>query len=110
MQRMVAEGHQLINHTWDHSSLTGANTQMPPKTPEQVAQQLADTEAVCATSLATRCAPISGHPTGITTRHAQLSLRQRVLADHLVDLRHPWLGRLGRSGDHRLLHDQYCRR
>ena len=46
VQRMVAEGHQLINHTWDHSSLTGANTQMPPMTPEQVSQQLADTEAV----------------------------------------------------------------
>jgi len=46
VRRMVAEGHQLINHTWDHSSLTGANTQMPPLTPEQVAQQLADTESV----------------------------------------------------------------
>jgi peptidoglycan-N-acetylglucosamine deacetylase len=46
VRRMVAEGHQLINHTWDHSSLTGANTQMPPMTPEQVTQQLADTEAV----------------------------------------------------------------
>jgi peptidoglycan-N-acetylglucosamine deacetylase len=46
VRRMVAEGHQLMNHTWDHSSLTGANTQMPPMTPEQVTQQLADTEAV----------------------------------------------------------------
>ncbi len=46
VQRMVAEGHQLINHTWDHSSLTGANTQMPPLSPEQAARQLADTEAV----------------------------------------------------------------
>jgi peptidoglycan/xylan/chitin deacetylase (PgdA/CDA1 family) len=46
VRRMVAEGHQLINHTWDHSSLTGANTGMPPETPEQVAQQLGDTEAV----------------------------------------------------------------
>jgi peptidoglycan/xylan/chitin deacetylase (PgdA/CDA1 family) len=46
VRRMVAEGHQLINHTWDHSSLTGANTQMSPMTPEQVTQQLADTEAV----------------------------------------------------------------
>jgi peptidoglycan-N-acetylglucosamine deacetylase len=46
VQRMVAEGHQLMNHTWDHSSLTGANTQMPPMAPEQVAQQLGDTEAV----------------------------------------------------------------
>jgi peptidoglycan/xylan/chitin deacetylase (PgdA/CDA1 family) len=46
VRRMVAEGHQLINHTWDHSSLTGANTQMPPLSPEQITQQLADTEAV----------------------------------------------------------------
>jgi peptidoglycan-N-acetylglucosamine deacetylase len=46
VRRMVAEGHQLMNHTWDHSSLTGANTQMPPMTLEQVTQQLADTEAV----------------------------------------------------------------
>jgi peptidoglycan/xylan/chitin deacetylase (PgdA/CDA1 family) len=46
VRRMVAEGHQLINHTWDHSSLTGANTQMPSMTPDQVSQQLADTEAV----------------------------------------------------------------
>jgi len=46
VRRMVAEGHQLINHTWDHSSLTGANTQMPPMSAEQVARQLADTETV----------------------------------------------------------------
>ncbi len=44
VRRMVAEGHQLINHTWDHPSLTGANTGMPPLTPEQVAAQLWDTE------------------------------------------------------------------
>jgi peptidoglycan/xylan/chitin deacetylase (PgdA/CDA1 family) len=46
VQRMVAEGHQLINHTWDHASLTGANTGLPPQTPEEVAQELGDTEAV----------------------------------------------------------------
>jgi peptidoglycan/xylan/chitin deacetylase (PgdA/CDA1 family) len=46
VQRMAAEGHQLINHTWDHASLTGANTGLPPQTPEQIAAQLADTEAV----------------------------------------------------------------
>jgi peptidoglycan-N-acetylglucosamine deacetylase len=46
VRRMVAEGHQLINHTWDHASLTGANTQLPPLSLEQVAQQLGDTEAV----------------------------------------------------------------
>jgi peptidoglycan-N-acetylglucosamine deacetylase len=46
VQRMVAEGHQIINHTWDHGSLTGANTGLPAQTPEQVAQQLGDTEAI----------------------------------------------------------------
>ncbi|MFN8664287.1 MAG: polysaccharide deacetylase family protein [Thermomicrobiales bacterium] len=44
VQRMVNEGHQLINHTWDHASLTGANTGMPPMTPEEVTQELASTE------------------------------------------------------------------
>lgn len=46
VQRMVAEGHQLINHTWDHPSLTGANTGMPPLTAEQVAAQLWETENI----------------------------------------------------------------
>jgi len=46
VQRMAAEGHQLINHTWDHASLTGANTGLPAQTPEEVATQLADTEAL----------------------------------------------------------------
>lgn len=44
VRRMVAEGHQLMNHTWDHPSLTGANTGMPPLTPDQVADQLWSTE------------------------------------------------------------------
>jgi peptidoglycan/xylan/chitin deacetylase (PgdA/CDA1 family) len=46
VKRMVAEGHQLINHTWDHASLTGANTGLPAMTPEQVAQELGDTEKI----------------------------------------------------------------
>lgn len=44
VQRMVNEGHQLINHTWDHASLTGANTGMPPMRPDQVVQELSSTE------------------------------------------------------------------
>jgi peptidoglycan-N-acetylglucosamine deacetylase len=46
VRRMVAEGHQLINHTWDHASLTGANTGMPPLTADQVAQELGDTASL----------------------------------------------------------------
>lgn len=44
VQRMVSEGHQLINHTWDHASLTGANTGLPPQTFEEVTEELASTE------------------------------------------------------------------
>jgi len=46
VRRIVEEGHMLFNHTWDHGSLTGANTGQPAQTAEQVAEQLSDTEAV----------------------------------------------------------------
>jgi len=46
VRRMVDEGHMLFNHTWDHGSLTGANTGLPAQTAEQVAKQIGDTEAV----------------------------------------------------------------
>jgi peptidoglycan/xylan/chitin deacetylase (PgdA/CDA1 family) len=46
IQRMVAEGHQLINHTWSHGSLTGANTGQPAMTYEQLADELASTEQI----------------------------------------------------------------
>jgi peptidoglycan/xylan/chitin deacetylase (PgdA/CDA1 family) len=46
IQRMVAEGHQLINHTWSHGSMTGANTGEPPWTYEQLADELGRTEQV----------------------------------------------------------------
>ncbi|MDQ2636777.1 MAG: polysaccharide deacetylase family protein, partial [Actinomycetota bacterium] len=44
--RMVNEGHQLINHSWSHGSMTGANTGEPPWTYEQLADELASTEQV----------------------------------------------------------------
>lgn len=46
VKRMVAEGHMLINHTWDHDSLTGANTGKEPMSEEKVARELGDTEAL----------------------------------------------------------------
>lgn len=44
IQRMVAEGHQLINHTWTHGSLTGASTGGAPITYEALLTELTDTE------------------------------------------------------------------
>ena len=46
VQRMVNEGHQLINHSWDHPSLTGATTGLSPLTSEQIAEQLDATETL----------------------------------------------------------------
>ena len=48
VQRMVAEGHMLFNHSWSHASLTGASTGAGPLTAEQIAQELARTEHVVA--------------------------------------------------------------
>lgn len=46
VRRIVDEGHMLFNHTWDHDSLTGANTDGVSQTAEEVARQLDDTDAV----------------------------------------------------------------
>ena len=46
VQRMASEGHQLINHTWTHGSITGANTGEPQMTREQLAEELSSTEQV----------------------------------------------------------------
>ncbi|MSQ29489.1 MAG: polysaccharide deacetylase family protein [Dehalococcoidia bacterium] len=45
LRRMVAEGHQLINHTQTHDSFTGFSTGRGPKSTEARARELALTEA-----------------------------------------------------------------
>jgi peptidoglycan/xylan/chitin deacetylase (PgdA/CDA1 family) len=44
IQRMVREGHHLMNHSWDHPSFTGASTGQAPLTAAQRADQLKRTE------------------------------------------------------------------
>jgi len=44
VKRMVAEGHMLFNHTWDHASLTGENTGQPAMTLDELAREVGDTE------------------------------------------------------------------
>lgn len=41
---ITADGHRLINHSYDHSSFTGFSTNSPPKTIEERALQLSRTE------------------------------------------------------------------
>lgn len=46
VQRMALEGHQLINHSYDHPSFTGLSTSRRPLTADQRWQQLDRTEAI----------------------------------------------------------------
>ena len=45
VRRMADEGHQLINHTWDHASWTGYSTGKPPISAAERASELTRTEA-----------------------------------------------------------------
>lgn len=44
--RMVNEGHQLMNHTYDHASFTGASTGAEPQTYDSMLSQLNRTEQI----------------------------------------------------------------
>ncbi len=51
MQEIVDRGHQVMNHTYSHGSFTGASTGTDPMTPEQMRQEVLDTdEAIRATT------------------------------------------------------------
>lgn len=44
-RRIVAEGHMLINHTWDHRSFTGFSTGLDPLTDDERRAEVVDTQA-----------------------------------------------------------------
>lgn len=46
VQRIANEGHQLINHTYDHASFTGISTGVEPQTYESILSQLDRTEQI----------------------------------------------------------------
>lgn len=46
IRRMANEGHQLMNHTYDHSSFTGVSTGAEPQTFESMLWQLNQTEQI----------------------------------------------------------------
>jgi peptidoglycan/xylan/chitin deacetylase (PgdA/CDA1 family) len=46
MQRIVAGGHELINHSYDHASFTGLSTNLPPLSQAQRWEQLDRTEGI----------------------------------------------------------------
>lgn len=46
LKRIVAEGHTLINHSYDHPSFTGSSTGKPPLTQAERWQQLDETQSI----------------------------------------------------------------
>ena len=46
IRRMANEGHQLMNHTWDHASFTGLSTGLEPQTFAMMLDQLNRTEQI----------------------------------------------------------------
>jgi peptidoglycan/xylan/chitin deacetylase (PgdA/CDA1 family)/N-acetylmuramoyl-L-alanine amidase len=44
--RIVQDGHQLINHTYSHTSFTGASTGAPPLTAEERIEEIERTEEI----------------------------------------------------------------
>jgi len=46
MQRIVAEGHQIINHTYDHQSYTGKSTGTEPMAPDVFREEVERTEQI----------------------------------------------------------------
>lgn len=64
MRRIVADGHMVINHTYDHSSFTGNSTLGEPLTQAQRAEQLERTERIIADLTGYETAPYFRFPYG----------------------------------------------
>ncbi|MEO7555726.1 MAG: polysaccharide deacetylase family protein [Acidimicrobiales bacterium] len=57
VQRMAREGHQLLNHTYDHDSFTGVSTRKAPLSSDQRIDELARAEAAIQAASGTSTAP-----------------------------------------------------
>ena len=64
VRRMVAEGHQLINHTYSHASFTGYSPGTRALTAEERRREIERTEAVLATVAGVQLKPYFRPPYG----------------------------------------------
>lgn len=62
--RIADDGHQLVNHTWDHRSFTGRSTGTSPLTRAQRLEELARAEAAIRDAAGTGAAPWFRPPYG----------------------------------------------
>jgi peptidoglycan/xylan/chitin deacetylase (PgdA/CDA1 family)/LysM repeat protein len=64
LRRIVAEGHDVINHSWDHPSFTGLSTGKPPLSKEERWEQLDRTESIVSDLVGTTTRPYFRPPYG----------------------------------------------
>ena len=64
VRRMVAEGHQLVNHSYDHPSFTGRSTGDRPLSRSERLDQLARADAAIAAATETTTVPWFRPPYG----------------------------------------------
>jgi peptidoglycan-N-acetylglucosamine deacetylase len=84
VRRMAAEGHRLMNHTWDHASWTGVSPRTRPLTSEQRAVQVERTEALILdlTGISTR--PFFRSPYGDQDASVQRDIAARGYAYNML--------------------------
>jgi peptidoglycan/xylan/chitin deacetylase (PgdA/CDA1 family) len=84
VQRMAAEGHRFINHTWDHGSFTGLSTGARPLTREQRWSQLDRTEALLVELTGQSSRPYFRSPYGDQDASVQRDIAARGYAYNIL--------------------------
>ncbi len=84
VQRMVAEGHQLMNHTYDHASFTGYSPGTAPLTADERRREIERTEAVIGAIAGVKLKPYFRPPYGdydqaMLSQLGQLGYTQSVM-------------------------------
>jgi len=82
--RMAAEGHRLINHSWDHGSFTGLSTGTRPLTAAERASQLDRTEALLVELTGQSSRPFFRSPYGDVDASVQRDIAARGYAYNVL--------------------------
>jgi peptidoglycan/xylan/chitin deacetylase (PgdA/CDA1 family) len=84
VQRMAAEGHRFINHTWDHGSFTGLSPRTRPQTREQRWSQLDRTDAILVELTGQSSRPFFRSPYGDVDASVQRDIAPRGYAYNVL--------------------------
>ena len=84
VQRIAAEAHRLINHSWDHASFTGLSTRARPLSREQRWAQLDRTEALLVELTGQSTRPFFRSPYGDVDASVQRDIAARGYAYNVL--------------------------